>query len=90
MSSRTRAPMPRPIFTVPPRYPFELRRAGITGEAVVDAVIDDDGRVTEVQVVRATHPRFGESAAASVRQWRYASGSGGMHLQVPVMFTLGE
>ena len=56
---------PQPVFRVPPKYPRELRAAGITGEAVVEAVIDQNGQVMSVKVVSSSEPRFGEAAAAA-------------------------
>lgn len=62
---------PSPRSRVPPVYPFELRRAGITGSAVIAALLDPQGRVLEVSVVSATETAFGEAAAKAVQQWRF-------------------
>ncbi len=46
--------MPRPTFQARPQYPFELRRAGITGEATVDFVVDANGQVQNARAIKSS------------------------------------
>lgn len=84
---------PLAIFEAAPRYPFELRRAGISGEVRVLVTVGRDGSVREAMVVRATDIRFGQSALTAVSRWRFqpALVSGlpvDCRLLVPVAFNL--
>lgn len=62
---------PRPIVQSPPSYPFELRRKKIEGSVSVYFVVDEDGRVVDPRVERATDPAFERPALEAVRQWRF-------------------
>jgi periplasmic protein TonB len=53
-----------------PVYPPLARQARITGQVILHAVIDKDGRVEELEVVSG-HPLLVQSALAAVKQWRY-------------------
>ncbi len=59
---------------VPPRYPFELKKRGIMGQAVVQFFVTEGGSVEEVIVVSATDKAFGDSALEAVRHWRFKPG----------------
>lgn len=79
-------PLARSIVTVPvfelstmpafrqrvkPDYPESLKNEEREGEAVLSAVIDEQGRVTEVTVIRATHPKFAQAAVAALKRSRF-------------------
>lgn len=86
---------PHLIHSVPPVYPRELREQRITGEAMIDLLVTADGEVKDVKVVRATDVRFGDAAAAAVRQWTYAPAQRDgqpveTRMQVPIVFTLRD
>jgi protein TonB len=53
-----------------PLYPILAQQAGIQGVVVLHAVIDDDGNVSELQVVSG-HPLLVQAALTAVKQWRY-------------------
>ncbi len=59
------------VSEVQPEYPAALRAMGLAGRAVVKVIIGSTGQVEEAEMVSATHPLFGESALAAVRQWRF-------------------
>ena len=65
-------PVQRPTRAFP-RYPELARKAGVEGTVVLLIVIDREGRVGEIEVLRAPDPRFGFDLAAieAVKQWRY-------------------
>ncbi len=77
-----------------PTYPFEARRAGATGEALVQFAVGVDGRVTDALVLRSHDIEFAEAALVAVRQWTFNPGRNAAGqpvitvLQVPIVFTL--
>lgn len=59
-----------PILRVSPVYPGAQRAAGKpAGEAVVEFVIDREGRARLPRVISATHEDFGWAAATAIQQW---------------------
>ena len=54
---------PRPTFQARPEYPAELRKAGVTGEVVVEFIVDATGAVHNARAVRP--PAAGEPAVAT-------------------------
>jgi TonB family protein len=74
-------------------FPEVLRRAGIGGRVVLEAVVDTSGRVDPHSIVvrTATHPLFAEPARAMVAGSRYRPGRVGgravrVRVLVPVVF----
>ena len=61
---------PRKIRHVDPLYPELARRAGVTGMVILECVIDRDGKVDRVVVLRG-HPLLDAAAVDAVRQWTY-------------------
>ncbi|UWX03758.1 energy transducer TonB [Pseudoxanthomonas sp. NC8] len=63
----------QPVGTpMPPKYPVEAAQNGIAGEVILLVDIDADGRVTDVQVEKATPPGvFDANTIAAARQWRF-------------------
>ena len=59
-------------YRVEPRYPSELKKAGIEGSVVLQAVIDTKGNVQEVTVVKSTNDGFNKAAIAAVKARKYA------------------
>jgi protein TonB len=55
---------------VPPQYPSIARSAGIEGTVVLEALIDEKGRVQEVTIKRGA-PVLARAAVDAVKQWRY-------------------
>jgi len=49
------------------RYPDEAVRQGIQGRVLVDFIIDEKGRVTEVKAVRSSHPLLEEEALRVIK-----------------------
>jgi TonB family protein len=58
------------VQSVPPVYPDLARVARIQGIVVLEAIIDVQGRVTDLRVVSG-HPLFIQPAIDAVRQWIY-------------------
>ena len=63
-----------PVSKVQPHYPEELRAAGIEGNVILEALIDEHGDVVEVKLLRSTPPdqrALIDSALEAVEQWRF-------------------
>jgi TonB family protein len=59
-----------PVYSAAPAYPARLRPLGFPGgDAVIQFVIDKDGRVRLPRVVSATNEDFGWAAATAAAQW---------------------
>ena len=86
---------PVPKFQARPQYPFEMRRAGIAGEVVVDFIVDTNGDVQNAYALRSSQREFEAAAVAAVSKWKFKPGRKGgrdvpTHMQVPIVFTLNE
>lgn len=60
-----------------PQYPYEMSRAGINGEVVVEFIINSNGDVTQTQVVRSSHREFEVPAVQAVLKWKFKPGRKG-------------
>lgn len=86
---------PQVYRMVHPVYPQTLRVAEISGQVLVDFLVDTTGRVQNAYAIKATHPLFGDRAVEAVRQWRFHPGHKNgrpvvTHMQVPVIFDLNQ
>jgi protein TonB len=61
---------PRKIVDVPPTYPDLAIKARIEGVVVIEATIDERGRVRDAKVLRGV-PTLDEAALEAVRKWAY-------------------
>ncbi len=91
ISKLDRTPVPR--FQARPQYPFEMRRAGVSGEVVVDFIVDATGEVQKAFALRSSRPEFEEAAVQAVSKWKFNDGPKGgrqvgTHMQVPIVFSL--
>jgi periplasmic protein TonB len=82
-------------FQARPQYPFEMRRAGIAGEVVVDFIVDTNGDVQNAFSLRSSQREFESAAVQAVSKWKFKPGRKGgrdvpTHMQVPIVFTLNE
>jgi protein TonB len=59
---------------VPPNYPDVARAGQIEGDVVLQAHIDQDGRVTDATIIRSVHPLLDEAARQAVLRYQYAPG----------------
>jgi TonB family protein len=79
-----------------PAYPFELRRAGLTGEVLIDFIVEPTGRVSGAYARRAPDVQFADAAIAAVSAWTFRPGTNAagqpvaVNFQVPIVFTLNE
>lgn len=61
---------PHKIVDVPPVYPAVAQRARVEGVVILEAVIDAQGRVASVRVLRSI-ALLDQAAADAVQQWRF-------------------
>ena len=61
---------PQKVHHVVPEYPAIARSARVSGVVILEALIREDGSVSEVKVLRSV-PLLDAPAAAAVRQWRF-------------------
>ena len=62
---------PALLERVEPDYPPLAVRAQVQGMVILEAVVDRDGRVEDVRVLRSI-PLLDSAAVAAVRKWRYS------------------
>lgn len=69
----------RPVARVQPgpQYPYEMSRAGISGEVVVEFIINSNGDVVDTRVVRSSHREFEVPAMQAVQKWKFKAGRKG-------------
>ena len=58
---------------VMPVYPDAARRRGERGVAVAEVLVDEQGRLADVQILEAPSAEIGEAVIAAVRQCRFSA-----------------
>ena len=76
-----------------PLYPTEMVRAGVSGEVLVDFIVDTDGNVRNAHPVQSSRQDFEASAVNAVVKWKFVPGRKSnhavyTHMQVPIRFTI--
>jgi len=84
---------PSPTFRVLPVYPYEMRRAGVSGEVLVGFIVDATGQVRDAHAVNSTRREFADEAVRAVRLWTFTPGRRrgvpvNFRMQIPVPFNL--
>lgn len=82
---------PQLMFMARLVYPPELKQQGVTGEVIVECVVDFDGSVRDPTVKSSTRKEFDLPALQSVVKWKYKPARKGkekvnVRLEVPVKF----
>jgi TonB family protein len=67
--------LPVARFQARPMFPFELRRAGVSGEVKVGFVLDSTGVPRDLYVVSSTNKGFEAAAVRAVSTWRFKPGT---------------
>ncbi|MEO7412640.1 MAG: TonB family protein [Opitutaceae bacterium] len=85
--------VPKVKHRVNPEFPPEMRSAGISGEAIVELIVDTNGEVQGAFAVTSTHRDFEKPAVEAVRQWMFEAGQKrgrqiNTRMQIPVVFSL--
>jgi TonB family protein len=68
---------PRVLKDVRPVYFEPAGRAVAQGEVGMEAVIEADGTVGDVRLIKTLHPDHDQAALAAARQWRFAPATQG-------------
>jgi TonB family protein len=76
------------IKRVEPEYPPMARAARMEGTVVLDAIIQKDGSVSDVKVVRSSNKLFEQPSIDAVRQWQFTPFQYDVVLTVSVTFVL--
>lgn len=63
---------PTLIHRVEPYYPPTAVDARLQGMVILEAIVDRDGSVAEVKVLRSVNPLLDREAVLAVKQWRYS------------------
>jgi protein TonB len=62
---------PALLYRVDPVYPPTALAAKIGGVVIIEAIVDEGGRVRSAKALRS-HPLLERSAIEAVQQWRYS------------------
>jgi len=82
--------VPTALKKVAPVYPDSLRRAGVQGVVIIQALVGGDGRVQRTRVVRSVRG-LDATALTAMRQWRFnPPGPKAVLIKVPFCFGPGE
>lgn len=76
-----------------PVYPSEAKREGLTGEVLVDFIVDTNGNARNAVALQSSNRQFEESACSAVAKWKFKPGRKDghavfVHMQVPIVFSL--
>ena len=69
--------LPRVLREVKPQYTADAMRAKVQGTVLLECVVNSDGTVGMVDVVKSLDPTFGldQEAIKAAKQWRFAPGT---------------
>jgi protein TonB len=62
---------PVPVRMVPPEYPYELKRNGVTGVVSVSFEVDEKGNVVDPKVLKSSNPQFEQPALDAIVKWKF-------------------
>jgi protein TonB len=65
---------PQVLKTVEPVYPEMAKKAGIEGRVTVKAMVNEEGRVTYVEIIQSTNPIFDEPAKRAAMGFLFKPG----------------
>jgi len=68
---------PVPRVQPGPAYPYEMSRAGITGNVTVEFIINTNGDVVQTRVMHSSHREFEVPAIQAVQKWKFKPGRKG-------------
>ena len=59
------------VRKVLPDFPAEAANASAAGVAVAQVHIDENGKLTSVEVLQAPHPSIAQATIAAIKQWEF-------------------
>lgn len=86
---------PQARIQAKPNYPFEMRRAGITGDVLVGFIVNSSGDVVEATALKSSQREFEAAAVQAVSKWKFKPGRKGgkavnTRMQVPIVFSITD
>jgi len=86
---------PRTRSQVAPTYPAAERSGGITGDVLVEFIVDESGRVQHAHILQSTHSAFEAPTLRAIDKWRFEPGKKNnravrFRMVVPVHFSLEQ
>ncbi len=63
------------LFAPEPRYTEIARKVRVQGRVIVEAIIDETGRVVETKVVKSLPMGLDQAAVDAISQWRFEPGT---------------
>jgi protein TonB len=88
--------IPIATYQAPVLYPFAMRREGITGQVVVEFIVDSNGTVHDAFAFSSTQHEFESAAVSAIMKWRFKPGRKDghvvitRHMQIPIDFKLDD
>lgn len=85
-----------PVYTPKPKFPEELKNAGIPGATRVQFVVHSNGSVSNVKVVKSDNPLFSKASKKAVKQWQFkpwevtAERPASVEVVAPMIFAFGN
>ncbi|HZS29505.1 MAG TPA: energy transducer TonB [Candidatus Angelobacter sp.] len=70
-SEKENVSAPKPVHTPDPEYSEQARRAGIAGDVLLWLVVDEQGKVVRIRVMRCLGAGLDERAVQTVSTWRF-------------------
>jgi len=82
------------LTKVQPEYPADAREARIQGVVILQATIDNEGNIAQLELISG-HPMLAPAAIEAVKQWKYRpyllnGDPVQVETQIQVNFTLSE
>lgn len=62
---------PRALEKVAPSYTEDARKSRIQGVVIVQTVIESDGSLSRIRVLKGLHPSLDKATVEAIRQWRF-------------------
>jgi protein TonB len=86
----------RPLYkqNTSPRYPLRARRMGYEGLVMLKVLVDENGRVNDLEVLQSSgYAILDKAALSSVKKWMFVPGTEGgkkkkMWVKIPIRFEL--
>jgi protein TonB len=68
---------PQAIAQIAPDYPYEMKRAGISGEVTAQFIVDSNGSVVQVQIIKTSQHEFEDPVTRALYKWKFRPGKKG-------------
>jgi len=68
---------PEPRVRTAPQYPFEMRRAGLSGDVLIEFIVDTNGEVKDPVIIKTSNSGFNDAAIQAVLKWKFKPGRKG-------------